>query len=71
MNSPANWMHTGQRSRSGLFGSTLFGGCTKVTHGTAKVLLSTISSRNTLCGAEERLHVMLTRRAKASWLHST
>lgn len=68
INSPANWMHTGQRSRSGFLGSTLFGGCTKDTHGVAKVLLSTISSRNTLCGGNrrERLQVKLTRTANVS-----
>lgn len=68
MNSPANWMHTGQRSRSGLLGSTLFGGCTKDTHGVAKVLPSTISRRNTLCGGDRRgrLHIKLTRTANAS-----
>ena len=53
MNSPANWMHTGQRSRFGFLGSALFGGCTKLTHGVAKVLPSTISRRNALCGGRE------------------
>ena len=68
MNSPANWMHKGQRSRSGLLGSTLFGGRTKDTHGVAKVPPSTISSRNALCGGNrrERLHVKLTRTVNAS-----
>lgn len=50
MNSPANWMQTGQRSRSGLFTSTLFGGCTKVTHGVAKELPITISSKKPAYG---------------------